>query len=245
MGRAAPQLRAQLWTPALNCWRQPRQKGESKVRLIKMFGLAALAAVAAMAFMGASSASATSTVLCKENVLNCPAAQQYTGHIEGLAVNPKLTTSLGTVECEHSVILGDALGLSGLHETGGTHVWLPQVTHIKEKKDISFTGNCHVGATPCDIETQKTGLLLLLKTGVNVGTLESHDNEVLVNCGIVIHCVYGGLISTNALGSTATTLGEVHANTTVQALSGLLCPAQATWNALYKIVLPHVLYIAR
>src|SRR4051794_10011984 len=47
-------------------------KGESKVRLIKMFGLTALAAVAAMAFVGASSALATtSTSMCKVHQEPC------------------------------------------------------------------------------------------------------------------------------------------------------------------------------
>lgn len=203
------------------------------MRFLKMFGLTAMAAVAAMAFIGASSASATSTVLCKVNQLVCPAGEAYTGAVAALAVNPVLLTSTGNVECNHSVIEGNALGLGS-----------PLVGHIT---NIAFTGNCHIGVTPCEIETVKKGTLLLLKTGPNAGVAESHNNEVLVNCGLVIHCTYGGLFSTPALGYNDVTgeLATVHANqVAVGKIGGLLCPATALWDALYRINSPHKVYIS-
>ncbi|HEU4682602.1 MAG TPA: hypothetical protein VFS51_12680, partial [Gemmatimonadales bacterium] len=132
------------------------------MRSIKMLGLAAVAAVAAMAFVGVSSAMATNTALCTESgVLVCPAGKVYTGHIEGLAVNPVLLGTIfgiqGTISCEHSKILGNALGLGN-----------PQVTHIES---ITFTGNCKtsLGAS-CTVKSTTLGLVNLLKTAPNLGT---------------------------------------------------------------------------
>jgi hypothetical protein len=205
----------------------------NQVRLIKMFGLAAIAAVAAMAFVAASSASATSTVLCKVNQLVCPAGEEYAGSVSALAESPVLLTDLGEVLCDHSVIAGTALGLA-----------TPLLGHITL---IDFTGNCHIGVTGCTITTKKLGTLLLLKTGTNVGTAEAHNNEVLVNCAGVIHCVYGGLFTAEALGYNDTTeqLALIHAKkAAVKQLSGLLCPKEALWDALYTVTSPHKVYIS-
>jgi hypothetical protein len=200
-----------------------------------MFGLTTIAAVAAMAFVGASSASATNTALCTANELVCATGNVYTGHVEALSLSPVLLSSVGNVECEHSVILGNALGLAN-----------PLVIHLEL---IDFTGNCHLGITGCTVVTKALGLLLLLKTGHNVATksLESHGNNVLVNCAGVLHCVYGGLFSVTALGYNDATeeLAIVHTEkVSLPKVSGLLCPEEGTWDALYKILLPHKIYIA-
>jgi hypothetical protein len=215
--------------------RRPVEKGESKVRLIKMFGLAALAAVAAMAFVGASSAMANEeTALCDEHTsLTCGAGHVVTGHIEAKATHALLKTSFGNVLCTGSHLLANALGLAK-----------PQVSHVEL---FSFTGCKELTFnTGCTVTTVKLGLLLLLKTALNLGTLESHDNEVLVSCtSIGLHCIYGGLPVVHAEGTTATTmLPKITATEAVlTSTGGGFCPASSKWTATYSITLPDLLYI--
>jgi hypothetical protein len=199
----------------------------------KVVGIVAVSAIAVMATVGVSSATATSTILCKVNQLVCPAADEYTGHFEMLATNPTLLSSVGDLVCERSTILGNALSLAS-----------PLVGHLEL---IDFTGNCHIGLTSCTITTKALGLVLLLKTGPNVGSLESHGNNVLLNCAGILHCVYGGLFSTTALGYNDATeeLATVHTNeVSLPKVSGLLCPERGNWDALYKVLLPHKIYIS-
>jgi hypothetical protein len=203
------------------------------MRLIKMFGIAAIAAIAMMAAVGVSIATATSTVFCKVNQLVCPPGEEYTGHTEGLATNPVFLTSVGNVECEHSVILGNTLGLAN-----------PLTVHIEL---IDFTGKCHLGITNCSTATKTVGTILLLKVGTNEGITESHGNSWLINCPGILHCVYGGLFKFEALGYSDANegLGTIHTNAVaLPKISGLLCPEITRWDALYKIILPHKFYIA-
>lgn len=95
-----------------------RTEEKDKVKFIKILGLAA---IAAMALVGASSAMANGpTVLCKVHEEPCAAANIYTGHFEGLAKNPEVLSPIANIKCNHSVILGNALGLAA-----------PQVTHLE------------------------------------------------------------------------------------------------------------------
>lgn len=208
------------------------------MRLIKMFGLTAIAAVAAMAFIGASSASATSTALCTSDAsLVCAAGNVYTGHIEGLAVNPELLSSITNVTCEHSVILGNALGLV----TGGS-----QVTHLEL---IDFTGNCKTSSgTACTVTTTALGLVDLLKTAPNLGTATSLNSKVKVVCGFFINCTFGGTPELHVVGSTlplntTSSLGALTANKASLSREGGICPSTSEWDAKYTIQLPHELFV--
>jgi hypothetical protein len=206
------------------------------VRLIKLFGLAALAALASMAFMSVSSAMAETTVLCDEHVeLGCP-----TGHaIENTHVdstntdNPLLKTSFGNVKCTGSHLLAQALTLAS-----------PLVLHVEL---FSFTG-CkeQTFGTNCTVSSTALGLLLLLKTALNLGELQAHGTEVLVECtSIGLHCIYGGLPTVHAEGDSAThTLGLVTANEAVlTSTGGGFCPSSSKWTAHYSIGLPDPGYI--
>jgi hypothetical protein len=206
-----------------------------------MFGLAAIAAVAAMAFIGASSASATSTALCTSDAAAvCAAGNIYTGHIEGLAVEPELLSSLGDVSCLHSVILGNALGL-GTGPNGKA-----QLTHLEL---IDFTGHCEILVTKvaCTVTTITLGLADLLKTGVNTGTVTSLGNEVRVVCLGVINCTFGGEPTGTAVGATlplsSSSLGTITVLNAPLKGTGPLCPEVGKWDAKYTITLPHELFI--
>jgi hypothetical protein len=207
------------------------------MRLIKMFGLAAIAAIAAMAFVGVSSASAGPTALCAiDDELVCESP--YVGHVEATSSDGELLTESGTILCDNSIILGNALGLGN-----------PQVTHLEL---IDFGPDCLLNhLVSCTIQASHVLLLEILKTGANTGSVRSVNNWVVIKCGLVIHCEYGGTFTAGvALGSGATlsstSLGKIHVNTTVQRREVLLlegCPEQADWHATYTVQLPHDLYI--
>ena len=207
-----------------------------------MLGLAATAALAAMAFVGASSASANSnTALCTVHTsLDC-GANVYTGHVEATAKTTALQTSVATVLCETSTILGNALGLATAPTSLTGHLEL-----------VNFNDcETHVGVG-CTVTTTELGLLLLLKIALNKGLVESYGTWVKVQCLGVLHCEYGGTFHVGtALGSTlplgASSLGLVHANAEVQRRKALFesCPLESKWTALYTVQLPHDLFILR
>jgi hypothetical protein len=203
------------------------------MRLIKMLGLSTIAALAAMAFVGASSASAGPTALCSIHVDPCPAGFQQVGHFEALAVDVLLLTQAGPILCTHSVLLGNALGLN-----------IPLVIHVTY---LDFL-NCNIAGNPCEVITLETGLALLLRTALNHGLLQLHNTRFLVNCfAPFIHCVYGGLPLALALGHNAALneLATIHTNGALwEPVGGMFCPpGDLKLDALYRINLPHPVYI--
>jgi hypothetical protein len=187
------------------------EKGEAKVRLIKILSLAAVTAFAAMAFMGASSAMAEDTVLCTvDSELKCPEADQAK-HVHFLSTEPGLLLSSAiNILCKYVLYLGDALGLGK-----------PQVIHGK----FSYI-ECHSfsGSTNCSVsETSSSSLLLVLKLKSEEAEVTGHG-EVLVECGAFIHCKYKGEgLKGHGLGELLG--GEVSIEEqTVKKVSGFFCP---------------------
>ena len=154
-----------------------------------MFGLATLAAVAGMALLGASSATAGPTALCLQHEEPCAAENVFKGHLEARATVARFLTDIANFSCKQSRLLGFALGLGN-----------PQVTHLES---LTFTEDCLTeGGDPCVVETTELGLLLLLRTELNLGNLQAHNTKILASCpGAAIHCVFGGLPVLHALGS--------------------------------------------
>ena len=210
------------------------------MRLIKLIGLAAVAAIAATAFIGASSASATSTVICTENVLVCPAAKSIElklVHFE--ALDGKLLIGGGLfVLCEKALLSGEVLMLAA-----------PLPIHLHS---LTYT-NCKLGATGCTVTATNLGLLHLLKTAPNLGELKDLANPtsfttVHVVCGASIDCEYKGEgLTGHAKGHNDTTgeLGRVTYNEAVvtKVAGGILCPATSKLDAVF-IDLVDNLYIA-
>jgi len=207
-----------------------------KVRLMKMFGLAALAAVAAMAFVGVTSASATNTVLCKANELTCEATNKIEhATVTGLSTNATLLSSLATVLCDHSIVSGKVLLLAN-----------PLVGHIEK---ITFT-ICEEDTfgTECTVTTNNAGLLKLLKTGANAGSLTAEGAEALVSCPeIGLHCNYGNPTTSLAVaGSQGTALAVITATKVKLPEIGnkFFCPNESFWDATYTVTTPDPVYIA-
>jgi hypothetical protein len=199
------------------------------MRLIKTFGLAAMAAIVAMAFVGASSAMATSTVLCKANELVCAVGNVYTGHVEALSTKAVIKGPV-TATCEHSIVLGEALGLAN-----------PLVIHIT-LLDFSKCGICTVTVP------DKTGLIEALKTASGLATAKSSGFRIVASC-TGITCEYEffaegahGLGSPNSTSDATIVATEVEMP--LRGGGGFCTLAPAEFTATYNVLLPLPIYIS-
>jgi hypothetical protein len=207
------------------------------MKLIKMLGLAAMAAMVAMAFVGVSSASAEkSVVLCEEPELSCENPWPHPTTIVGHAKTPKLLSSIGTVECDLSLVVLTLLNL--LKELIEGHI-------LK----LSFTGNCHLGSTKCTVTVLETGGVSILH-GANplewdgvaiplhlLEPLSLMNTEANVKCGFFINCTYIGGEETKVT-STNNEAGEVTlvAEKAELKKSKGICPSVSEWDAKYTAV---------
>jgi hypothetical protein len=183
-----------------------------------MIGLAAIAAVTAMAFMGVSSAMAEHGTLCTQpapEACNPPSTVHYEDPGARL-LNPLVPG----LECEALV--------SGNVDNGGlgAPIVISNVT-------LKYT-NCSDNCTASQV---KGGTIDVLKSGVELAVVTGLGPEVLVNCALVFHCVYG------AEGLTGHGLGPAFGNATghvtfenavVKQTGGLLCPKEAKLDALFE-----------
>lgn len=203
------------------------------MRLMKMFGLAALVAVAATAFLGASSASAKyHTALCKvTGQLACPADQLVTS-VHAVATNPTLLSSVANISCASSLAQATVLGLSKL--SGKTI--LPQEAHFTA---LTWSNCSTESGTACTVTTESLGLVLILKTALDLADTQAHDTEVHVQCGFFINCTYGGLPEFRAQGATYGGNGALIAEETeLESTGGGFCPATSKWDAEYESLSP-------
>lgn len=198
------------------------------MRLAKKFGLAIFAAMVATAIVSASAATASSTALCKKHEEPCSAANTYQGHFEAVTANPKFLTNLGDVSCQKGRLLGFALGLAS-----------PQATHLEA---LTFTEDClTVGGFECVVESTELGLLLMLRTALNLASATMDNTRVLVSCpGIALHCVFDMGTELHVTGSpNQNSLAEIHAiQSPLEVAEGMFCPEEASLDALYKVVQP-------
>jgi hypothetical protein len=193
-----------------------------------MLGLAAVVAIAAMAFLGTSGAAASELyiALCGNDELEC--ANPLT-HIHEVDTSPQLLTTSGTVTCEEALFLGDVLSPGGL-------------AHLS----LSITGrftykDCELEGIFCEVKELKgPASISVMKTADELGEVLG-EGEVLVNCGIVIHCVYNGKglkgHAYGALSKPSNGLVTAHEQT-VNKVSGLLCPTTSKLDVLFAPLSP-------
>lgn len=197
------------------------------MRLKKTHGLVVVGAVIAAALIGPSSALAGPTALCKKHERPCAGENIYQGHFEAVAQLPRFLTENTTITCQAARILGFALGLES-----------PQLTHLQE---YDFSEHClTTGGQPCVVQATSLGLLLTLRTELNLAQVQSHA-KVLVSCPMIgIHCVYGGLPIFDFLGSpNGESLATIHANEVLlENGEGLLCPEETRFDALFQVLEP-------
>jgi hypothetical protein len=205
------------------------------MRLARKVGLAVLAAMVATAIVNASAASASSTALCKKHQEPCSAANTYQGHFEAVTANPKFLTSLGDVSCNKGRILGFALGLAS-----------PQTTHLEA---LTFNEDClTAGGFECVVESTELGLLLILRTELNLASGTMDNTRVLISCpGIAMHCVFDMGTELHVTGSpNQNSLAEIHAiQAPLEVAEGMFCPEEVSLDALYKIVQPDPIAITK
>lgn len=200
------------------------------MRPVKAFGLAAIAAIAAMALIGAAPAMAGNTALCSTNnggLLTCPIEKQLTS-FHSVALNSSFLTSVGTVVCKEALAEGIVLGLAA-----------PQISHLTK---FNWTGCTGGGGIPCTVTTTKLGLILFLKTAVNLGELV-YDNLVFrLVCGFFIDCEYTPVGAAHLLGSSLPLLGGESSNGGFSGTKVTLAPAglidapcpEASWDYFYE-----------
>lgn len=219
-----------------------RREGESKVRLIKMLGIAVVAALASMAFIGAGTASAKMTALCSAapelvgGALHCKAGTKLTGTVTVTGTNvgnPKLLAGSSTVECETSTFSANLNTESGASK----ELVLGPTT------SLTFSKNCKITGVPCTVtsvtantpfethveylgDQEPAGLVILLKP----------NTTLLLNCFLVgdVKCVYAA--NENVHGELFNATGHLTVAAKVTTASGGLCPKEGTQDGLYKVL---------
>jgi len=182
------------------------------MRLVKTINLAVVAAFAAMTFVGPSPASAftSAVVLCKNPELVCENRWPNPTTIVVHAINPRILSSVGTIECEKSlteITLLNTLAILIL-------------AHILSS---TLEGNCHLGSTKCTVTVEQVGGISFTH-GIN--SLEwrgvfvplplgetSMNTKKNIKCGFLINCTYEGgeeteLTVTNNGEGVATIIGN-------------------------------------
>jgi hypothetical protein len=202
-----------------------------------MFGLAAVAAAVVMAFVGVTSASAVTelekVVVCLAKEDPCLAANHApigtVIHSELKAgTEAKLETSIGTVKCNESKVLGKTTEL---------------LAHGKIEA-VSFNNNggaCKLGATNCPVTIMNLNYLVLvllatdhIKYHAVVGGGTEGEPKANVNCGAGLNCNYhSASVLFEVLLETHDTVWDVHQELEREGGSGFFCPAGSTWNAEY------------
>jgi len=224
------------------------------MRFVKAFGLAALAAVAAMAFLGAGTASAQThdIVLCKELVTLCPAGKLWPAGtlLEALAKEPKLLSSLGTIECEDSYILALATEEVGHLNSGVPEYLLDNVVPEfgvlpTPTLGLGCTGPC--GATNQDWIHASFESSRLLVENVDKYFILGAGLALILNC-LGLTCVFRANHVKVPITHTGTHLlhpgnnlplahFEVPLTRQTTHSGSSLCPATATWHAKYTFTL--------
>ena len=200
------------------------------MKLAKMFSLAAIATTALVG-PGSASASATSVQLCKSPELVCENPWPNPTTIVAHAENPKLLTSIGTLECEKSLIELTLLNTLAKLILG----------HILSLK---FEGNCHLGSTKCEITVSETGGVTI-EHGANplewVGRAVSlllgpTPMNTIINkkCGFLINCTYTlGEETAATIISNAEGVATLIFNKAELKRSSGFCPATTEFDATY------------
>ncbi len=195
---------------------------------MKLLGIVVVSALAGMAFIGTTAAAAEGpTAFCEKHENPCEAASVYVGHIAAVAENPRFLTGETNIICKKSQLLGFNLGLGN-----------PLTIHLQL---LNFTEDClATGGFACEVNATNFGLLLLLRTALNLATVDTDGIKMLVNCpGAGIHCEYSGLTGLHALGSpNQESLAEIRAEEITLEQSGLFCPEETKFDALYRLGLP-------
>jgi len=218
-------------------------KGESKVRLMKTFGLAALAALAAMAVLGAGTASADEdTAVCK--VHEEPCAEE----------NLVKLLDFHLTEGEIGELLNDTADILCLEVLGTAHIHEPFLAEAPDPLGavilVEFD-DCGTNAAHdnCTIKSEEDGLAELLKTALNLGVLAGTAGQpgvVNVQCtilGFPVNCDYSGeelefpvegaLHKGDSTGHGMLTATETPAKLT-EALGGFFCPENSTLDGLLE-----------
>ncbi len=207
----------------------------TKVRLIKMLGLAAATALAAMAFLGASTASADSACLVDPGAMGmCPAGAIWNGPIIGLSGEATFLVDNTVTKCKSSF-------LADYNFNEGPHVGVLYLV-----LNLNFF-EC-VGACPNAVAENLPYLLLVAMVGNHAkltGDGFGPPAVLLQNClilNVFLNCLYrtqppvllNYVLETNSMGLPLA--GALRFNTPIPwGGDDPLCPQEAVFEATYLI----------
>lgn len=208
------------------------------MRSIKLAGVLLTLALAAIASAGAGSASATA--LCEVTGAVCPEGKPYADGTElkaklPLGAKAKLTTNLGTLECEESTWKGKSAADQNGELTGG------KITEL-----IFNTCAVPLPAPLCPGGVVATGLSYGMSTeattaGNGFFYFFGGPPRLLVKCG-AIECTFTFSNLPLEVTGGATAIAKI--NTSPIEMAGAKCPKTATLTAEYEITMPKPLFIA-
>ncbi len=212
--------------------------------------VSAVTAVVLLLSMNPSLGQAHEVVLCKELVTLCAKGKLWPSFTKllALAEDPKLTSGLGTITCEDSLLTAETAGEIGLPLT----LFNPNV----DFGALPILANLGLGCTgPCMGINQRGIHVELEFARIDVEAIDKYhlkgDGLVLIlNCPIVGTCVYRGekisapithTGSHNQHGGTNLPLASFNLNLARMTTHGgsIFCPSTAIWTADYVLYLVH------
>ncbi len=146
----------------------------------KSIGLAAVLALTAAALLAAAPAGATTTALCKVHQTPCAAGNLVT-KLHMVATTPKFLVEAAGIP---SVIICSQSLLEGKVGALGAPQLIVETT-------LNWS-NCEIGEQQlCTVATTKLGKLEVLRTALNLATVQAVGHEILLSClQSGIKCVY-------------------------------------------------------
>ncbi|MGE5283280.1 MAG: hypothetical protein ACM3N0_13355 [Chloroflexota bacterium] len=195
------------------------------MKLARLIGLVCVAAIAALALIGTSSAMA-STALCSADEDPCATENQLT-QVHFDATNIVIHTSLMDYECDARL--------------------LGEVGELAESQVITATElsyfNCNQG---CTRTVESLGKFSLEQTAEEKAIITGSGFQVHVQCGTTINCTYAfNELTGTVLGAllTGDTGHITYSEATLEKVGGLLCPKEATLNALFVSLEGNPIYV--
>lgn len=183
----------------------------------------ALSAIAVAGFVGTATASAKpdTIVWCKASELECGKPFPNPTTIILHSSNPKFLSSVGTVECEKSLVEDTLLNKLGVILLSHPLKW-------------TFDGNCHLGETSCTVTVGTLGSLEFTKTGASTANVKSNGGTTIsTKCGSFINCTYGGNFLMESYSTEGGEAALVANKAVLSEGKGFLCPKTSELDSTY------------
>jgi hypothetical protein len=210
----------------------------TRMKHLKMLGLAVVAAAAFMAVIGAGMASATE--LCSTATTPCSGTKYSSTTINAMLVPATwttFTTSITTVTCTSSTIKAKTTSAGGAGATAVTG----------ESTAFEFTGCTRTGGESCTVKSTNLGNVSI--SGGSASETAKFDYNITtktgahVECGFFINCTFSVLSALLPSRNQVAGMPIIRPENLALAKEGGLCPESATWNGTYEATEPTQLFV--